>query len=946
MSENTQLTTTDSTDNDNTPVAEQDDWSQAPVIDNTGNAKVRDFDAASDDHPLVQYAGDKALKTDISGGGEFVSEEIYQSDEAWPREWLQNHETACIRRCKMIVSLSDEYRDGWLTQTLFVDSETGETVEDPDDVDGNTVSMEMPRPIDEVLEAARSLGYDPTIVWDVYRDEREVITQDNGIGMLPEEFWEAFKSPFSSGSGVDGETGGNFGIGSNSVEKAHGADGAAKVYTRSPRPGNHPGYEAYSYRGGATAIGEPIPDGEYGTRFEIPIREGFDLSELQNWVEKYAEKLRVPILYREHDAGSTPVEEEYEFTNFVEDYGDPPVVVERPGEFSVVAGPDVIDTSYSADDPDTFLVSMRIDRNTRASITSFWNVVIQIDDEQGRIVMGPNRGHYSDGSYVYETGQKEQKICELHEDDIVLPQPTGDRDRLKKNEEAYDFFYYVQDVVQSEELKQASGIAERMKDADHPADAIRGNEPDWILFKKMVNYHGNRRVLEREREFKKFINDRDEFPDYDDETVRQMFSLFKKIGHCHNGAGRSSKKSQRNEKHLGNILAANDSGEVYMAASTGGKFTQRFQVIENTYDNPEVIVVKSASKYDEWNKLFGFKVLKSVPLTDTDEQDHDYDVPDSIHESNVNKGSSDSGKPDKVLDRALKIRTDHDNSSIDLRLSIEDAQERLENGGRFGGHEKLVLFTSEQDTENISDHYDFSKYAAIASVIKKEYEALADYDDVMTYAEFIEWSESALIATEGGAMTPGELIDDDRMVVLIYRPSGQTGKEVVKLLGDEYEQLRNYYLEDVRDQFSWAKHLDGYDGGYRGDDVGEVPDDEKDDTLMAVAGPIVLNRAEQAFDDLKDNSGYTQRDLIGLKLTRDKFGFRNPCRWNTLNMSTTRYRMMDDTPNWDDSSDIYDMMPSDRDSKKAQMYLGFHDRGIDPSEKSSDELRDLIGGGN
>ena len=956
MSDNTQLTTTDSAGNESGVVAEQDDWSQAPVIDNTGNAKVRDFDAASNDHPLVQYAGEKAKKTDISGGGEFVSEEIYQNDEAWPREWLQNHETACIRRCKMVVALSDEYPDGWLTRVKWIDTETGETLiegDDPQlplseyDVDPATVrKIEIPRPIDEVLEAARSLGYDPTIVWDVYRDEREVITEDNGIGMLPEEFWEAFKSPFSSGSGVDGETGGNFGIGSNSVEKAHGADGAAKVYTRSSRPGDHPGYEAYSYRGGATAIGNAIPDGEYGTRFEIPIRDGFDLSNLQDWVEKYAEKLRVPILYREHDAGSTPVEEEYESTNFVEDYNDPPVVVERPGEFSLVAGPDVINTAYHANDPDTFLVSMRIDRNTRVSISSFWNVVIQIHDEQGRIVMGPNRGHYSDGSYVYETGQNVQKICELHEDDIVLPEPTGDRDRLKKTDEAYDFFYYVQDVVQSEELKQISDIAERMEDADHPADAIRGNESDWTLFKKMVSYHGSRRITDSLHKFKKFISDRDEFPDYDDETLRQIYKLFKEVEHCHQGAGRSNKKSYRVEKPLGDILAVNDSDEVYMAASTGGNFTERFRVIENTYDNPEVIVVSTASKYDKWSQLFGFKVLKEVPLTGGEDDDHNYDVPDKIHKRNVNKGTRNGGKPDKVLDRALKIRTDDNNSSIDLRLSIEDAKERLESGGRFGGHEKLVLFTNEQDTENISDHYGFSKYAAIASVSKKEYEALADYDDVMTYDEYIEWSQSALIATEDGAMTPNRLIADDRMVILAYRPSGQVGKEVVKLLSDDYEQLRTYYAEDIRDQYNWAKTLDGYDSGYGNNDVGEVPDDEKDDTLMAVAGPIVLNRAEWAFDYLRDDPGYTARDITGLKLTNDKFGFGNPCGWKDLDQSTTRYRLMADTPNWDDSSDVYDLMPNDRDSRVAQIYLGLHDIGIDPSEKSPEELNALIAGDN
>jgi len=940
MSEKIQKLATVEQDSD---IVQEDDWSEAPVINNTGNATVRDFDAASEDHPLVQYAGEKARKTDISGGGEFVSEEIYQGDEAFPREWLQNHETACIRRCKMVVSLSDEYPDDWLTQTVLMDPETGETVEDPEDVDGNAAAMEVPRPMNEIIEAARSLGYDPTITWDVYLDERKIITEDNGIGMTPREFWEVFKSPFSSGSGVDSETGGNFGIGSNSVEKAHGEDGAAKVTTKTPRPGNHEGYQAYSYRGGATAINGEVPDGFHGTRFEIPVREGFDLSKMQHWIEKYTDKLRVPVLYREHDAGSTPVEEEYEETVFVKDFDDPPIVIERPGEFSLVAGPDVCPrTRYSApDNPDTYLVSMEIDRNTKASISTMYDVVIQIHDEQGRIVAGPHRGYHSHNGKVYKTGQNEELLDDLHEDDVVSPQPTGDRDRLKKTDESYDFFNYIEKIVKSEEINQVSHVADRMKDADHPGDAIRGEKGDWDLFRKTISENGPRHATDQRNRFGNFLNDRDEFPDFTDSEIDKMFCLFDEFEHCYQGPGSSNRKRGREERTIGYILSSLDPDAIYMAASTGGNFSDRFRVIENTYDNPEVVVINTASNYDTYAENFGFKVLKEVPVTQPDEgEDHDYNVTDNIHERHVNKGSSYQSKPDSVLDRALKIRNSADNTSIDLRLSIADAQERLENYSSFSGanSKKLVLFPRTAD-ENISDHYGMAKYAAIASVNKKEYDQLAHYDDVMTYQEFKEWSRSALIATTDGVMTPKKLVEDDRMVVLLYRRrcrSGPIEKDEARFLMDEKENLRNLYLEDIRDQVNWADYLDGYDGGWGGDDRGNVDDADKPDMLLAVAGPKVLRRAHWAFNRLD----ISRRSINGLRLGRSSMR-ELPITWVTLDGSQSKYKLMVDTPNWDNDSEIYEMIPTNRDKFKAQMYLAFHDMGIDPSNYENEELREM-----
>lgn len=940
MSENTLKTTDDQNDDQ---LAVPNEVVEVPETPGFDNPELKDIGAVSEDHHAVQEVGKAAMEKNAgTGAGKFIAENIYESDKAWVREWLQNEEAACVRAAKMFIRFSDEYDNDWLTLTKWVDDETGETVKDydePNEVLANyggdpagIRKIAVPRPIDQVIEAARSLGYDPTIVWDVFHDERKIITVDNGDGMTPTEFDKYFNSPFESLSDEDGETGGMYGVGSESAAILHGEDGGMECEIRSRKPdenGNvRKGFRAYSYLGGGNFLPGEVEDGFIGSRFKIPVQDSFDLTKVQDWVEKYAEKLRVPLLYREHDAGSTPVEEEYEATNFFDDYDDPPVQIEKPGEYSVVAGPDVLPyTSYREPDPeDTFLVSMPVDRNTRASISTFWDVVIQIHDEQGRIVAGPNRGEYAEN-------------VKLQENDIRLPEPTGDRDRLSRDSEQKEFFYHIEEVVKAEEISQVSEIAEEMKKADHPADAILDEESDWTLFKKMVKYHGSRRTTNQKSKFKKFINNRDEFPDFDKETITQIYSLFQEIEHCNSNASRSSRKSNRRETKLGNILADTDPESVYMAASTGGNFSKRFKVVKNTNPDAEIIVISSASKYDKWSEQFGFKILKEVPLKhSTDGNLHDYDVPDSVHKSQVNKASSNSGKSDKVLDRALKIRTDDDNSSIDLRLSIEDAQQRLENGNCFHGHRKLVLFPNGQDHENISDHYDMAKYAAIASVSKTEYDELADYDHVLTYEEFTEWSRSALIATEDGAVNPHHLIGVDKMVVLAYRDN----RDPVTLLADENEELRRLYCEDIRDQYGWASALDGYDGGYNGDDVGEVPDDEKDDTLFAVAGDTVLSRAEWAFDQIQSEEQYNDRDITGLKLSRNKYGYHNPAVWKTLEGSASEYQLMVDTPNWDNDSDVYELMPTRRDNDKAQMYLGFHDLGIDPSEKSSDELRRLI----
>jgi hypothetical protein len=934
MSEKAQLATTesDSNDDDQNPKSFKD---PSEILDVNEKERVRDFDAASDDHPLVEVAGSKAIETKTTSGlGEFLSRDIYQHDNRFAREYFQNSESGIVRAAKLMLRNHPDYGDDWLTHTLWLDAETGETVarsDEPqkilDDFDGEATDLRqitVPRPLGEVLDAARSIGYDPTIEISLYRDERLLVWKDNGIGMTPTEFWRHFNTNFESGSDIDSETGGKFGIGNQTSNLVHGTKGGMTV-TCSSRLADFPTgqdpdpFMAYSYMEGATALpGEPDePDSWRGAKFEIPVKEDININSIHNWVKEFTEKLRVPVKYDEYDSGSNPVDEEYEATNFIDSYDDPPVVIERPGEFTIVAGPDVIDTGYSSDDDDTFLVSMPIERNASSSINTFWTVVVQVNDEQGRIVMGPNRG------------RKRDNVDELHGDDIPLPEPTGPRDGFRKDSESQDFWPFVERLVKEKELEEISQVAERMADEEHPGLAFNSKE-DWLFFKKMVNHYGSYRVTERKTKMTKFLNSEEVFPDYDDKTENQIYSLFKEIEVADfRKLSAPTKKSRRRERNLGLFLATHLDEKVFMAASTGGNFSDRWEVAKKNYPDGNCIVVSGARKYETYSELFGFEVLKEIPLTQS--EDHDWDIPDNIHENHKNTGRNRS-KPDDVSARTLKLRTDDDNSSIDLRLTISDLKSRLEDGQRFGGHQKVILYPRTHE-KNISDNYDMAKYGAIASVTGKEWDQLKDYDNVLTHDQYVSWSNSALIATEEGAMTPKELIEDDRMVIVCWRENGD--KRPVKLLGDNFEKLRRLYCEDIRDQMDWARRLDGYSGGYNGD---TVPDSDKAGTLLAVADREVMDRARFTF-----NSEHpSEFSVVGLRFGLQKYGSHEPFKWRKLSGSTKRYRLIADTPNWDDDSDVYDLVKSTKSDRTEEILMGFHDIGVDPSKKTPEELRELI----
>lgn len=897
----------------------------------TGETAPMDLNAIDEDHAFAQYAGHKnTIKQKVADDalGEFLADMIYDSNSAFVREFLQNAETACIRAAKCLLRQHPDYGTEWLNREMWVRSDTGELVArgkdeqsvlaDFDIATDAVRHISLPRAIEDVLEAAKNIGYEPQIEVELRRDDRQVIIEDNGIGMTMEEIDKAYNTVLNSGVRGDEDTGGKYGIGSLTYANLTGLDGKMIAETWTRLPESDPKFNDYdktptkfsAYLGGI----DGIPGDEYkldgkGTRFEIPVQDEVDLGRFSGWVEDYASGLRIPVLYTKEAGGMNLENEEYGGESFLERFGDSPVQIHRPGEFTALAGPD-IEVGYR--DPDTWLVSMEIDRNTYVTVESFWDVVVQIHDEQGRIIAGPHRGMHADD------------LDELHEDDIPTPQPTGDRDRLKDNDNSKRFWRYLASEVEEYELAQVSEIAEAMQEADHPADAIRDESEDWVLLKQMVDYHGGRNVTSTHSGFDEFLDEYDAFPDYDEETSKQVYRLFKEVGWAEQGSRNPNLKGGRTQTKLGDILSSVPPENVYMGVSISKDLCK---IVYNTHDNAAVIGVSKASDYSDYEEAFGFTKLKTIPRTQSD--DHEFDVPDDIHARNnqpalTSDDDSDS-KPEDVADRNLKIRCKNTNNSIDKRMTVNRFREYMENDSSFDGKKYVIAFPRGADYENISDHYGMQKYAALVSVTQAEYGAINEFDRVFTLEAFKEFSKTTPVRTDNGEMELSELFEGDSFPLLIHEKKDRhnyldTENEA------EAQRLRNLIIKDA------------ISSPYYGD-AGK-PD--LDDVIYASVSRDEWQRLAYALNKQHVTSDRNVPALIV------RFSYNSPsifCRIKEVkvgDMSTKTFKA--ETPAWNNDSDVYrwwSRVSSSTYKPMRGILMGFHDNGLDPTEFSRESLRNM-----
>lgn len=299
----------------------------------------RDIDAAGNAHPFGDEP--KEFEADLRPLIREVADDLYESWEATVREYLANAETACLK--------------------------VERHVEDPES------SPFARMTVDESYEPAIQ------VTWD--RSEQKLKIQDNGIGMAAVEVDQVFRHIGRSAARDLGAMSGAFGMGALSFTKFIGNEKTMVMISNSRLNGDNAAYLVTL--AGIEPIRGSLGEEEYGTLFSLDQRKK-DM-DIRPVIEKYAEWMRIPVLYRELDERGEEV--------FNEDWGGKRLYDEYsagvycdsfcvPGCFEAYMCEDATEK--------TLLLSMEIDRNANGSHSSPYDFDIRLLDESGKVVRSSN----------------------------------------------------------------------------------------------------------------------------------------------------------------------------------------------------------------------------------------------------------------------------------------------------------------------------------------------------------------------------------------------------------------------------------------------------------------------------------------------------------------------------------------------------------------------------
>lgn len=303
----------------------------------------KNLDQAGADHPLGSEP--LSFEADLRHLIRKVADDLYESWEATVREYLANAETACLR--------VKHYQ------------------ESPED-----------SPLDELIVDD---GYEPKIEVTWNKQEDRLTIKDNGIGMAGVEVDQIFRKIGHSAARDYGKYSGQFGMGALSFIKFVGLDNSMLMTTHSRI--NDDNFSCYVSLAGPEPIKGSLDDDEYGTKFQMTPDGSYDVRQA---VERYAEWMRVPVIYVEYDENGQEVfNEDWGDKCFVDQYADDKVclTVEEPGAFRAYCAPDSTG--------EALLLSMDIDRNDGGSTRRYgapFDYDVRLLDESGMVFRGPHAG--------------------------------------------------------------------------------------------------------------------------------------------------------------------------------------------------------------------------------------------------------------------------------------------------------------------------------------------------------------------------------------------------------------------------------------------------------------------------------------------------------------------------------------------------------------------------
>jgi len=759
-----------------------------------------EIDVSSDEHPIKQLLGEethRSFEYDAESTGQAIAFR-YDTPRAAIRELIANGETACIDAAEFL-----------LEQAGF---ETDDLTEQ------------------EILALAEDeLGYEPQLeIRHSYPQSGKPALEirDNGIGISFERYMAIKHFRKSTGKDKPGRPG-SFGQGIMSTYTLAGKHGVFSFQTQSRE-------DEITYGSQVRIDGMNDLDGTrdtYGTTITVPafITDARDI-DIKSAVETYTTGLRVPLLYYEYnDSGIEVDNEEYTPTTM-----DDRIPDSAPG---VIYDDDMVEAAMSPEtnsnrDPLTLLLSMPIDRNCKLGRKSygnysFWPYDLTIKREDGAVYSCDCPGVDHEGlvplpkpSYEQLDADEQADFVprtELSDNDIELPAPVDDRDRLEGDNK--EFFREVADRC---EAKLSDDIRETFEEFDRDGfDAIESlDRKDHATLSKWLYSSGIRKDKPSANYIQTQLDGETEYPITDD-FAQFLKTVVTKIEFARRGSAAPNLKSGREEVNILDVLSlAGDDGDVYIGVTVN---KQKARLAWSLHEDNQVVRVESTGRYEWFEDQFGWKKLKDLPTRNIQEK-LDADVPQDVVEAVDNAYSSGSSSSSSSSRGSYDL--DPKTRSVDVRTTTRRGTEKLIQGEtvyhtlnqgekisiRLGSANSLLILKETNDP-NLDGYINAvaTNYTAVASVPNYVYDYLESADNIYTSVDAMatdmaQTSINTFERTDGSwAMqdeqtTLDELSSDVPLLVVGRATAQLLNNEVEHPLVDNRNFLRDTAIEALLDE--------------------------------------------------------------------------------------------------------------------------------------------------
>lgn len=589
----------------------------------------------------------------------------------------------------------------------------------------------------------------------------ELTIRDNGIGMTMKKIKQIVSVMGASEARDIGDLVGQFGMGFMAMFRLVGVDGAFDMSTN-PRYSNEGPITGIWKSGGFTKdekemVSDKLSDNEYGTKFGLYLKEDISAEDIREWVEKYCNWCRVPVVYEEITDGRTDFEEDYGGFNkkITDGYSDGSPVVQYEDEYIHIA-------SSPEASGRTVLLDVECNRQISSTIsvsTILGKIDVRLKDENGTIFKGPNKGDMvvSEGEYYsMEDERKENYIPKPHlsSDDIVLPKPVGTRQTLGKEP---DFWEWVTSKLEKSIKNNINDIVESVSNLE---EILNLSENEYRLLclaaSKPVNGTNHRSfepdllASELQNWFKNTFG-----KSLDDEISKCLVALTYTLKYIDRNANNISSKYGPNRRSKEPAIAVyqayNNDGDIFMACRPTKK---KADVIWEDNENNYLFRLNNSDQYEFYEDILGWRKLTDISGSNIDE----FDVSDSTKKQFYNSNSKSKNNNKHVL--KLHISNKANQKSGSRSITVSELKSKLEENKNNSSIsiksrevDKIILFPTHRD-KNISDNYwASSRRTAICRCRKKDWNRLKEYNKIYTLDEALKESKNVSFKTNIGETT-------------------------------------------------------------------------------------------------------------------------------------------------------------------------------------------------